>query len=100
MAKFQVGQGIDEYISQLQNLEFNSEDIIGRAIYKGADIVADAIIMLSPAVPALLAEDGVYIVSGIIDTREQDVLKALADCGFTVAERHEHGGWLCLVCKR
>ena len=43
MAKFQVGQGIDEYISQLQNLEFNSEDIIGRAIYKGADIVADAI---------------------------------------------------------
>lgn len=43
MAKFQVGSGIDEYISQLQNLEFNTEDLIGRAIYKGADIVADAI---------------------------------------------------------
>lgn len=43
MAKFQVGPGIDEYISQLRNLEFNTEDLIGRAIYKGADIVADAI---------------------------------------------------------
>lgn len=43
MAKFQVGSGIDEYISQLRNLEFNTEDLIGRAIYKGADIVADAI---------------------------------------------------------
>ena len=55
--------------------------------------------MLSPAIPALLAEDGVYIVSGIIDTREQDVLPALAQCGFTVIERHEHGGWICMVCK-
>ena len=55
--------------------------------------------MLSPAVPALLAEGGVYIVSGIIDDREQDVLAALDACGFTVVERREHGGWLCLVCK-
>ena len=59
-----------------------------------------AIIMLSPAIPALLAEDGVYIVSGIIDTREQDVLTALDKCGFTVIERHEHRGWICLVCKK
>lgn len=65
-----------------------------------ANIVADAIIALSPAVEPFLKPDGVYIVSGIIDTREKDVLPALKAAGFAVAERHEHGGWVCLVCKR
>lgn len=43
MAKFQVGPGMDKYLSQLQNLEFHTDEMIGNAIYKGADIVADAI---------------------------------------------------------
>ena len=77
-----------------------ARDVSGTYPVIAANIVADAIIMLSPAIPALLAEGGVYIVSGIIDTREQDVLTALAACGFTVAERYEHGGWLCMVCRK
>lgn len=77
-----------------------AEQVTGTYPVVVANIVADAIIALSPAVPALLAEDGVYIVSGIIDTREQDVQQALDACGFTVVERHEHGGWLCLVTRR
>ncbi|MBQ3203273.1 MAG: 50S ribosomal protein L11 methyltransferase [Clostridia bacterium] len=77
-----------------------ARDVDGTFPVIAANIVADAIIMLSPAIPALLAEDGVYIVSGIIDTREQDVLAALDNCGFAVVERHEHGGWLCMVCKK
>ena len=76
-----------------------AKDVEGKFPVIAANIVADAIIMLSPAIPALLAEGGVYIVSGIIDTREQDVLAALDKCGFTVVERREHGGWLCLVTK-
>ena len=43
MAKFQVGPGMDKYLSQLQNLEFHTDEMIGNDIYKGADIVADAI---------------------------------------------------------
>lgn len=77
-----------------------TRDVTGTYPVIAANIVADAIIALSPAIPALLAAGGVYIVSGIIDTREADVQAALADCGFTVTERHEHGGWLCLVCRR
>ena len=76
-----------------------ARDVTGKYPVIAANIVADAIIALSPAVPALLADGGVYITSGIIDTREQDVLTALAACGFTVVERHAHGGWLCLVCR-
>ncbi len=76
-----------------------AKDVTGQYPVIAANIVADAIITLSPAVPSLLAPDGVYIVSGIIDTREADVQQALADCGFAVTARHAHGGWLCLVCR-
>ena len=75
-------------------------DVQGTYPVIAANIVADAIIALSPSIPALLAQDGVYIVSGIIDTREADVLEALAACGFTVVDRKAHGGWVCLVTKR
>lgn len=64
-----------------------------------ANIVADAIIMLSPAVKPFVKENGVYIVSGIIDTREKEVLEALDNCGFAVQSRYESRGWLCFVCK-
>lgn len=77
-----------------------ARDVDGKYPVIAANIVADAIIMLSPAIPNLLAEGGVYIVSGIIGTREQDVLAALDNCGFTVVERREHGGWICLVTKK
>ena len=76
-----------------------ARDVDGKYPVIAANIVADAIIMLSPAIPALLAEDGVYIVSGIIDTREADVLPALAACGFKVEARYESRGWLCFVCR-
>lgn len=65
-----------------------------------ANIVADAIIILSPAVRPFLKDGGTYIVSGIIDTREKDVIPALAEAGFTVTERFTHGGWVALKCTR
>ncbi len=65
-----------------------------------ANIVADAIIMLSKSIPQFLKPSGTYIVSGIIDTREQDVVQALTDCGFVIRERRFHGGWLCFVCGK
>lgn len=41
--KIQIGTGIDNYIDKLQNLDYTAPHAIGRAIYEGADIVADAI---------------------------------------------------------
>ena len=76
------------------------EKVEGQYSVVAANIVADAIIALSHNIPRFLKPGGVYITSGIIDTREQEVLDALHACGFTVTERHEHGGWLCLVCRQ
>ncbi len=65
-----------------------------------ANIVANAVKALSPAVPALLAPDGVYITSGIIDERRDEVADALVACGFAIAEILEKNGWVCIVAKR
>lgn len=62
-----------------------------------ANIVADAIIALSGGVRQFMRPDTVYIVSGIIDQREQDVLNALSSLGFRVKERYEMNGWICMV---
>ncbi|MBO5798118.1 MAG: 50S ribosomal protein L11 methyltransferase [Clostridia bacterium] len=77
-----------------------ADKVKGQYEVVAANIVADAIIALSPAVPAFLKEGGTYVVSGIIDVREPEVVAALDRCGFAVAERHEQRGWVCLVCKR
>lgn len=64
-----------------------------------ANIVADVIIRLSKDAGRYLAKDGIFITSGIIDTREQDVLNALEQNGFQVIERRTSGGWVALACK-
>ena len=61
-----------------------------------ANIVADIIVMFTKDVGRFLKDDGIYITSGIIDTREQDVLDAFEKYGFEVVGRHESCGWLCI----
>ena len=64
-----------------------------------ANIVANAIKLLSPAVPALMAPDGVYITSGIIDERRDEVAEALVACGFRIEEILEKNGWVCIIAR-
>ena len=65
-----------------------------------ANIVANAILSLAPAVPGLMAEGGVFIASGIIDTRKDEVLAGLRAAGLTVRRVSEKRGWECIVCTR
>ena len=64
-----------------------------------ANIVANAIIALAPAVPALLAAGGRFIASGIIDSRADEVAAALTAAGLAPAVRREKRGWVCFVCE-
>ena len=63
-----------------------------------ANIVADAIIALSASVKAFMTPDSVYIVSGIIDTRADDVKAAVKD-DFEIVEENTLGGWYCFVLR-
>ena len=65
-----------------------------------ANIVAAAILSLAPHVPALMAPDAVFIASGIIDTRKDEVLEGLRAAGLDPIEVHEKRGWVCIVCRK
>lgn len=64
-----------------------------------ANIVADVIISLTENIKTYMAEDATFVMSGIIDTREQDVLAALDKNSFDIIERKPENGWVCLVAK-
>ena len=64
-----------------------------------ANIVADAIIALSASVSRFMTDDAPYIVSGIIDTRANDVKNAIRD-DFDIVEETTYRGWYCFVLKK
>lgn len=61
-----------------------------------ANIVADVICELCQNVRRFLNPGGLFVASGIIDTREADVLEAFNRCGLTVVDRYAEDGWVCL----
>ena len=65
-----------------------------------ANIVADVVIALAPKAREWLAADGVFICSGIIDSRAEDVEEALKKTGFTVREALAQDDWRAFVCGK
>ena len=64
-----------------------------------ANIVADVIIPLSAHVEELLAPGGIFLCSGIIDTRCEEVRAALEKHGLTVFGRKERDGWVAYAAR-
>ncbi len=108
-----VGVDIDELAvkTAVQNAELNhvedrftalcgnlTDRVEGTYDIVVANIVADIVITLTKDVQQFLAPDAVYLMSGIIDTREQDVLQALKG-RFEVIARREEKGWVALAAK-
>lgn len=75
------------------------ERIAGQYPVVAANIVADVIIALAPLARTLTAPGGVFIVSGVIDERVNDVTTALTAGGFTVQSRSAAEGWNAFLCR-
>lgn len=65
-----------------------------------ANIVADVIIALSAITGEFLKENGIFMVSGIIDERADEVKTALLNNGFTVKEHRSLDGWNQFVASK
>ena len=65
-----------------------------------ANIVADVIIPLSAVVERFLTPDGVFLASGIIDTRADEVAAAIGKNGLTITRRLERSGWCAFRAER
>jgi len=112
-AESAVGVDIDPLAvkTAIENAEINSvgdkfegicgnltEKVTGKYNVVLANIVADIVILLSKDAPNFMYEDTIYIMSGIIDTREEDVLAAISDT-FEIIERREEKGWVAMAAK-
>ncbi len=75
-----------------------TEKVSGKFNVVLANIVADIIKILSKNAPNFMYDDSVYIMSGIIDTREADVLESISD-KFEIIERKEEKGWVAMAAK-
>ena len=64
-----------------------------------ANIVADVIIPLSAKAGQFLAPGGLFLCSGVIDTRADEVAAALEANGLAVTEKRERSGWVSFTAK-
>lgn len=64
-----------------------------------ANIVSDVIIPLSALVREFMKPGAVFITSGIIDGRQDEVRAALEGNGFEVVEHRNEEEWHCFVCR-
>jgi len=65
-----------------------------------ANIVADVIIPLAPRAVELMADDGWFICSGIIDIRADEVKAALEKVGMTHITKREQNGWVSYQARK
>ena len=65
-----------------------------------ANIVSDVIIPLSAIVRRFMKPDAMFITSGIIEGRQEEVAAALRQNGFVIDRHLSEEEWHCFVCSR
>ena len=65
-----------------------------------ANIVAAAILSLAPHLPALMKPETLFIASGVIDTKKDEVIAGLEKAGLVVTEVREKRGWECILARK
>ena len=65
-----------------------------------SNIIADVIVILADQVDQVIKEDGLWIASGVINSRREDVCEAIVKNGWEIIEIQEQKEWLAIVSKR
>ncbi len=65
-----------------------------------ANILADVLIPLTPVIRENLKPGGIYITSGILDVKEQEVREAVEQAGFEVEEVTRQGEWVSITARK
>ncbi len=64
-----------------------------------ANISARGIRLVSPAIPDLLAPNGVFIASGVIVDQHDEAVSAVSNAGLQVDEIRQRDDWLTILCR-
>ena len=71
----------------------------GKCEFAVANILADVIALLAAPLRGHLTEDALFVCSGILQEREQDVRDVLAQNGYQVFDRMQKGDWVALAAR-
>lgn len=89
--------------NHIDNVEVLHGDLMevveGKADIVVANIIADVIIFLAEGVKDFIKREGYFISSGIILSRQEDVINKLKSCGFEILEVINDSEWACIVSK-
>lgn len=75
-----------------------TERVQGRYDLVAANIVADVILTLNTSIADYLKPGAIYLMSGIIDTREEEILASLSE-KFEVIEIRRDRGWTAIAAR-
>lgn len=94
----------DQYEVMIGNIidEKEIQDKVGYEKYDivAANILADVLVGLTPVIVNQLKKGGIYITSGIIDEKEQTVVKAVEKAGLEVLEVTCQGEWVSVTARK
>ncbi|MCM1049185.1 MAG: 50S ribosomal protein L11 methyltransferase [Clostridiales bacterium] len=78
------------------------QDKVGYACYDivVANILADVLLLLTPVVIQQMKKGGIYITSGIIQEKEEVVVKAVREAGLKVLEVTRQGEWVSVTAMK
>ena len=69
-------------------------------VYVTANILADVLVPLTPVIVAQMKKGAYYITSGILDVKEDVVVKAVKDAGLTLVEVTHQGEWVSVTARK
>ncbi len=88
-----IGNIIDDKAIQ-DKVGYEKYDIVA------ANILADVLVPLTPVILNQMKKGGIYITSGIIDNKEETVVKAVKEAGLEVLEVTYQGEWVSVTARK
>ena len=78
------------------------QDTVGYEKYDivTANILADVLVPLTPVIVNQMKKGAYYITSGILDVKEEVVVKAVKDAGLQLVEVTHQGEWVCVTARK
>ncbi|MCM1386049.1 MAG: 50S ribosomal protein L11 methyltransferase [Bacillus sp. (in: Bacteria)] len=94
----------EDFMMMIGNIitEKEVQDKVGYLCYDivVANILADVLVTLTPVITAQMKKGGIYITSGIINEKEETVVKAVKEAGLEVVEITYQGEWVSVTARK
>ena len=90
--------GVSDVCEVALNNLLDDKQIQGELVL--ANITADVLLILSNTITENVAKNGVMVMSGIIKSRENEVIDRYSSLGFNLEKRENKGEWVAIAMRK